>query len=96
MTLTPGGKAGKALQRSSRTEKRQDVQVDRQTKLFHLVTDATDQGDQKIGKKWPKTWGKSSQNNCQTKKFKIIFIKAQLESSKHLHQPHSNLLRYLQ
>ncbi len=68
MTLTPGGKAGKALQRSSRTEKGQNVQVDRQTKLFHLVTDATDQGDQKNGKKWPKTWEKVAKTNAKLKK----------------------------
>jgi hypothetical protein len=65
--------------------------------VAELAVDSSswDHGDQKIGGKNHPNLGESSQNNCQTKKYQSIFIKAKLESSNCLHHTSSKLLNYL-
>jgi hypothetical protein len=50
-------------------------------------------GRQEDWKKIHPNVGKSSQNCCQIKKCKNIFIKAQFKNPKHLHQTPSKLLK---
>ncbi len=51
------------------------------------------QGDQKIGKEYLPNFSKSSQNSHQAKK---IYIKAQYETLRHLHQTTLETLKFLQ
>jgi hypothetical protein len=48
----------------------------------------------RLVKKNRPNYRKSSPNSCQIKKCQNIFIKAQFESQKHLHQTPSKLLKY--
>jgi hypothetical protein len=54
------------------------------------------QGDQKIGKKVAQNLEKVAETVAKPKKCQNIFNKAKLESTKHLHQTNSKLLKYLQ